>query len=409
MNTDPNLWLHHHVANSAFLDRYPYYSFILAQMTAVEDPTVDVMAVCTYREKIYLRVNVDFFVRQLQYLNGVLLHEVHHVVLGHLTDPKFHDAVHPDLIGLAMEISANEYISEPLPGQPAKWQDYTRFGIQSGQSTLQRYELLVRARRNSDRLPRFLPIDRHITGGVLGGHSDDPAKTPSPPQLVTDLVSAVIQQVQAQIKVHGPLRGPMLLAGKAPGDLLEELSGTHDRPPSHREWKAAIRMFVGLIRAPVHTFARPNRRFPDKLGQVPGRVYFPGQVDMPRLIVAIDTSASMSSQELCEIARQLIPLSSLVKITVVECDAAIQRVYPFTGRLAGVAGRGGTDLRPVFAAEFLREHRPDGIIYFTDGWGPYPNEEPRVKTLWVLSKPDQFTCPWGKQAQLSRFQKSGLA
>ena len=403
MSNGPNAWLHDHLGRSGFLNRYPYYAFTLAQMTAVEDPAVSVMAVSAYEETFYLHVNVDFFVREPQYLNGVLLHEVHHVVLGHLTDPKFQDVAHLDLMDLAMEISANEYINEPLPGRPARWQDYARYGVQKNQSTLDRYHLLVRARHSGVFLPLGISIDDHIARGVGGGQFDD--LLGGAPPLVEDLLRTTIQKVQERIKVQGPLQCDGLLAGKTPGDLLEELCETDVRPPSYQEWKAAIQMFAGLIRCPVHTYARPNRRFPDKVGQIPGRVYFPGQVDTPRLMVVIDTSGSMSTHELCEIARQLIPLSSLVKITVVECDAAIQRTYPFTGRLTDMAGRGGTDLRPVFAPQFLKEHRPDGMIYFTDGLGPYPPKDPGVKTLWILSKPHDFSCPWGERARLSRFQE----
>lgn len=59
--------------------------------------------------------------------------------------------------------------------------------------------------------------------------------------------------------------------------------------------------------------------------------------------------------------------------------------------------RGGTDLRPVFQSKFLPEHRPDGIIYFTDGCGPCPEQDPGVRTLWILTKPIPFPCTWGEK------------
>jgi predicted metal-dependent peptidase len=62
-----------------------------------------------------------------------------------------------------------------------------------------------------------------------------------------------------------------------------------------------------------------------------------------------------------------------------------------------VVGRGGTDLRPVFEPAFLREHQPDGIVYFTDGCGPYPMEDPGIKTLWVLTSGPRFGCTWGER------------
>jgi len=129
-------------------------------------------------------------------------------------------------------------------------------------------------------------------------------------------------------------------------------------------------------------------------------MWYPSSHGRPTLLAAIDTSGSMSGAELSEIAAHLRVLHGLARITVVECDARIQRVYPFEGRLDSVAGRGGTDFRPVFEPAFLADHDPDGIIYFSDGWGPYPEDEPRVRTLWVLTKPWQFDCPWGDKAEL---------
>ena len=58
------------------------------------------------------------------------------------------------------------------------------------------------------------------------------------------------------------------------------------------------------------------------------------------------------------------------RVTVVECDAVVQRTYPYRGRLTSVHGRGGTDLRPAFAAQVLGTVKPDVIVYFTDGDGP---------------------------------------
>lgn len=124
------------------------------------------------------------------------------------------------------------------------------------------------------------------------------------------------------------------------------------------------------------------------------------RTERPRLLVAIDTSLSMTRAELEEIARQLVVVSERAHLTIAECDAAVQRVYPFAGRLDHVAGRGGTDLRPVFAPEVLGESDIDGVVYFTDGNGPTPHEPPLVPTLWVLTKPDAFVCPWGQRAWL---------
>jgi predicted metal-dependent peptidase len=108
----------------------------------------------------------------------------------------------------------------------------------------------------------------------------------------------------------------------------------------------------------------------------------------------------MTEAELAEVARQLRPMSELARIIVVECDAAIARVYPFNGTIDRVKGRGGTDLRPVFEPRFLRQHGADGVVYFTDGQGPFPDRPPSIPVLFMLTKPGDFACPWGLRARL---------
>jgi predicted metal-dependent peptidase len=399
MSDSIRTWLYDYVHDPTFVGKYRYYAGVLARLDAVADPFVHVMAVSAHGARFYLHVNVDFFTRppsNVQYLRGVLLHEVHHIVLGHVSNPKFQKPEHPDLMQLAMEMSANEYIREPLPGQPVLWQDFVRLGVHSGQSTLERYECLVQARCEG-RLPRWVAVfvDDHLPRGV--GRCD--AAPPLDPGLHVR-VHRLLRDAIEDARKGGASPGG-LLWGRDPGRFLEELPDTEVEPERFMNWKAAVHMFVGLVRAPLHTYRRPSRRFPDKVGLIPGRMFFPS-AGKPSVLIAIDTSGSMSGEELAEIAGQLRPLSDLVRITVVECDAAIQRVYPFEGTITEMAGRGGTDLRPVFAADFLREHRPDGVIYFTDGEGPFPPDDPGVKTLWVLSKPWGFACPWGIKAHLAR-------
>lgn len=150
-----------------------------------------------------------------------------------------------------------------------------------------------------------------------------------------------------------------------------------------------------------YTYVHPSRRFPDRVGEIPGRFWSPGSSEKPRLVVAIDTSASMSAEELREVGCQLRLLWSLVQITIVECDVEIKRVHPFQGIFSDVIGRGGTDLRPVFEVDFLRTLRPKGVVYFTDGLAPYPEGGPGIRTLWVLTKEEPFPCEWGKAVVLS--------
>jgi predicted metal-dependent peptidase len=406
MTSELATWLDAFLREPTFLAKYPYYVAILAKMSPVADPSVTRMAVSLHAGRFYLHINVDAFLAEPQYLRGVLLHEVHHVVLGHLTHPKFEIAAEPELMDLALETSANEYIEEPLPN-PIVWRAYAAAGMRAGQSTIERYETLVAHLRTTGARPRPAPGSggTHGTPGPLDDHrflrqgERLPGGVPQTESLVRD---ALENANPSSARDDERPEGSALIAGRAPGRLLEELSGRAERPEDYIDWKAALRMFVARARAPVHTYARPSRRFPNLVGLWPGRHYVPRLLTKPRLLVAIDTSLSMSSKELAEVGRQLGEMAKQATLIIAECDVEIARMYPFSGTLSHVAGRGGTDLRPVFDPEVLGATKADGVIYFTDGDGPVPDDPPPRPTLWILTKPHEFHCRWGHRSWLGR-------
>jgi predicted metal-dependent peptidase len=392
-------WLGAFVADRAFVRKYPYYASVLARLFPVADPDVSSMAVELYDGRHYLRVNPDYFAENPAYLTGILLHEVHHVVLGHLSHPKFRDPAEPRLMELAVEMSANEYVEEPLPN-PIVWRAFERYGVRAGQSTLTRYQKLCDAMPPADVTLAPRPCDDHRPW--LGGRPN-PGALEQTRRLVDDAAREARERLEALGPPPGDPAPPAArLAGRDPGRLLEELAGALDAPATFLDWKEALALFSSRVRAPVHSYARPSRRFPGRPFEVPGRLYAARSVGYPKLLVAVDTSLSVSADELAEVARHLARLGPLASIVVAECDAEIARLGPFTGALNEVRGRGGTDLRPVFGPEALGRVRPDGVVYFTDGQGPFPERPPPVPVLWVLTRPEAFECPWGTKARLER-------
>jgi predicted metal-dependent peptidase len=72
----------------------------------------------------------------------------------------------------------------------------------------------------------------------------------------------------------------------------------------------------------------------------------------------------------------------------VQCDTEIRaRAWLARGTTPDrVRGRGGTDLRPPFAAAELRRYEPDLVVVFTDGHGPAPERAPAsCAVIWVLT------------------------
>jgi predicted metal-dependent peptidase len=394
-------WLHDFIHGADFLSRYPLYVCALSRFEVLEDEGVPSMAVSALAGgRIRLHVNPTYFAEHPQYLRGILLHEVHHVVLGHLT-PRFRGRAWPKLMEIAMEVSANEDIREQLP-DPVTWQQFSALGLRPNQSTQQRYELLVEHR---DQLPPLsVPfgqlVDDHRPSSGQGVAEPRDAGVLADAALLTGTSALIQRLVREAGDFDAHLEGAML-AGRTPGQLQQELQLGQQAPQAEVDWKAALAFFVPRSRTSTLSWSRPSRRQPARIGEVPGRQRRPGQGAKPHLLVAIDTSGSMRQTELAEIAAQLRRVNRHARITVVECDHSIQRTYPFQGSIQTVMGRGGTDLRPPFSPEVLAEHRPDGIVFFTDGGGPHPEDAPGVKTHWVLTTDlERFPCPWGRKVCL---------
>ncbi len=426
MSSEIESWLAEFARGAAFVEKYPYYAAILGRLLPVADPSVQRMAVSLHHARFYLHVNVESFLREPQFVTGVLLHEVHHVALGHLTHPKFAECEEPELMDLAVEMSANEFIEEALPPH-ISWRAYTAYGIRARQSTRERYDKLLahlqgtgsRPRAANDERDAQQVIDDHrflrkgeaIAGGVAQtaltvkralDDAREHRRDQPPPEKQKPKERPFGKKMgdaeQTQTDDAGLPR--YLICGRTAEQLLEELFETTRAPEHAMDWRAALAMFFARARSPVHSWSRPSRRFPERIFEVPGRSWTPRRVDEPRLLVAIDTSLSMTRRELEEVARQLAVLSERAHVIIAECDVQVSRVYPFPGRLDTVMGRGGTDLRPVFAPSLLGTHDVDGVVYFTDGDGPFPREAPPVPTLWVLTKPREFGCPWGERARM---------
>ncbi|TFH20034.1 MAG: hypothetical protein E4H03_12890, partial [Myxococcales bacterium] len=342
---------------------------------------VHAMAVSRDGGRVRLHVNPDFFSTDPDSAAGVLLHEVHHVVQGHVDDESLREVEHRDLMQMAMEVAANDLVRECLPGTPVKADAFERFGVRPGLSTMAIYRLLAAARERGEEMPG-LPGDSCSHVLVIDPDLD----------------------IEQLLDRYGPRRTAQLLRHAHAGlelSEIERLIQDDGRPPVTMDWRTAIRLMLPRTRSRRYTYRYPSRRAPNRLGEVPGRQRMTSRNERVRVLAAIDTSGSMTDPELAEIARQMAVLGRLANVTVVECNKQIQRVYPFRKKLTDVQGGGGTSYIPVFEPGLLRHTHTEAIVYFTDGQcRRYPRASPKVPTLWVLTEGGRFSCPWGKRARL---------
>lgn len=145
-------------------------------------------------------------------------------------------------------------------------------------------------------------------------------------------------------------------------------------------WRKHMRMFVAKSIKSIRyrTHQRQSKRFKGQKGI--------RRRNKCKIIVAIDTSASVTIQELSLFYSEIIKISKQgVSIDIAEVDTELQRIYQFDGKLPNaVHGRGGTSFEPVFRHLQETTNNYDGLIYFTDGMASVPSNYINIKTLWVL-------------------------
>ncbi len=375
-------WFQDALRRCAFLERYPLYTYIVSRFQPRDNPDIDVMAVSGEAGQPVLHINREYFADASEHLQGVLLHEIHHVVLGHLTDPRFRRPRFPAAMTIATEISANEDIREALPGAPIRLEQFGHLGIDTGQSTWERYEILIASQAD----PLSITTNMRCCSGQLSQRWAGAVDSRIVAELIGDANDARRDRSER-------------IAGRTPGELLESLRDVDATSLTPLNWRDLLRHIAPKGCGRTHTYARPSRRFPARVGEVPGTSRR-CQESRTRLLAVIDTSSSMKAAVVSDIFAELERLHAYADILVVECDATIQRVYSLARRPGDIKGRGGTDLRPPFERDFLARHRPAGVAYFTDGAGPYPDEPPGVPTLWVLTDTAPFGCPWGLQVRM---------
>ena len=141
-------------------------------------------------------------------------------------------------------------------------------------------------------------------------------------------------------------------------------------------------------------------------------------------VIAIDTSGSVMGETVqrfvektYSILKDTESFNSKINVHIIQCDANIQEHVKITSQkefddylgAMMVKGLGGTDFRPVFeeidsliaAHEFTRLK---GMIYFTDGYGVFPEKKPAYETAFVFLRDeydDPPVPPWAIKLVLS--------
>ena len=318
------------------------------------------------------------------------------------------------LANVAMDMEINQYIDKSmLPEGGIDIDDYADLNLDERAGSRYYYDALLKAQKdkkqngscgddNMDKLLDGMESGETtiiINGNISGDQLGDGKEVELPdhkweefenmPDAEKKLIEKQLQRVLQDAKEQ-----TLKKRGYVPGEIENVLVLDEVIPPKFN-WKAYIRRFTGIS---TKIFTRKIRRKENKrYSENPGL-----KVKMrQKMLLAIDTSGSVSNSELKEFMNEMHHLYKCgVDITIIQCDTTIKSIEPYKGEKEySVTGRGGTSFDPVL--EYYNANKKyTSLVYFTDGEA-WTDVKPKKAVLWVLSERSDFNedLP-GKQIRL---------
>ncbi len=324
---------------------------------------------------------------------ALLKHELLHIAFFHITE--FDHLADKAIKNLAQDLEVNQYIDPAII--PDSWytlKSFPHLKLEPNKGTNYYYKKLMESMNNNgpdsniikEMKENYDKGERQFTNGKgqpqemseLGQSESGEATNDATRRLVQSQTEGTLKEVEDQVKKS---------RGTIPGELQSLLNGIGVTEAPKFDWKSYFRRFIGasLKVYTVKTRRKPNLRFEDNPAlKVKQRKH---------ILVAIDTSGSVSDSELTEFFQEIRHIHKTgVDVTIVQCDTAISKIYSYKpNEPVKIYGRGGTSFDPVvdYYNENLRKYTC--LVYLTDGEAPAPENQPRHKMLWVLSSKSHKT------------------
>jgi predicted metal-dependent peptidase len=383
---------------------------ILMIMTKRECNSISTMGVSVIGSSIALFYNKDY-VNKLsdEELRYVLKHEIYHIVLHHCTHRQSEDPREKDMDNIAADLAINSLIIKTSSIMPPKNGTYAKeYGFEEKLSREQ-YLTLLRDKAEEENKQK-----NKSGNGQGGGQGDDQSDDQSDGQgsdqgsdqgsgkssgygdgkgnsfddhgnwQESSIADEIIRNKVLQIsKTKGAW-------GNMPGDVQALIMAAQT---SQISWQRYLKLYLGLLISSqtTSTFKRPNRRY--------GYPYSgTKRKHLDKKLVAIDTSGSMSDEDLAQILAEINRLQEIYPVDLILFDHDIQ-LGPIDYSRKHVSfdfvGRGGTSFQPVF--DIAEEKRYSTVIVLTDGFAPPPREPVGIKdTIWVITEDGEMPVDWGK-------------
>lgn len=410
--------------------REAFYGLLLLTINKLKEEKIPTAGVSLQGINTCLSVNPDFWFNTLKSQDeriAILKHELLHLAMFHLHNrARYADKI---LFNIAADCEINQYIDKNmLPGaniprakydqmleaakqvaeslkpqlesgaiteeefikqipdvpiRPVLLEDYD-FGANDAKKGTKYYYDRLKQQLGTGQSPHLDQMYQAMQAGVPTVCSHGTWKDfENLPKATQELIKG---QVDYQLKTTA--QSMQKSRGTIPGELRDYIDDLLKDKPAVIDWRGYFRLFIGSSNK---TYVRKTRRRPSYRHPDSPKIIIKSE---KHVLFAVDTSGSMSNRELQECFQELQHvMKSGVQVTVVECDAAIGRVYPYDRAGAQgtkISGGGGTSFQPVVDMYNEGKDIYTTLVYFTDGYAPVPNPSPLKQMLWVLSSGNTY-------------------
>jgi predicted metal-dependent peptidase len=388
-------------ATSGLILEEPFYGHFFVGILKEVHERIQTMAIGPSGHHVKLHINPIFWKSQLTNRNlqmGLVKHEILHVVFKHIFRGK--EYAQKDIFNIACDLVVNQYIRvDWLPANRIHLGLFPGIGLEPERDADEYYRKLCRLKEKWEELAagdgdgETGENKDNLTGkeawenlkNILGDSSEwqerhilweDLERLPA---AMRELLEDQINEAIAQSLEKS--RRDTKEWGKLPAGLRQHLQEFENSRKPVVNWKRLLRIFS---ESSSRTYVRSTlKRASKRYGTTPGIKVKKRQ----KLLVALDTSGSISQEDLGEFFAEIYHIWKRgAEIMVVECDTQIAATYPYRGITpSAIHGGGGTNFdAPILYAN--TRYAPDALVYFTDGFGPVPKIPARMPMLWMISR-----------------------
>ena len=323
-----------------------------------------------------LVINPDFFGDLSEpHQQGLLKHELLHIAFGHIILSDRYP--NKKLFNIAADIEINQYIDKYMlpPGGLTRF-SFPGIFLPEKAGTKVYYDILNKecdgdGGSGNEELDKLL---KEMNGESQYCHKswDEISQLPeAEKKLVQKQYEHQMKQTAEEIQKK---------CGTIPGELAEIIERLFTITPPKFNWKQYLKRFINNA-SKVYTKKlrrKNNKRYTGNPGlKIKHRNH---------VLVGVDTSGSVSSEELIEFMNELTHMYKTGnEITVAQFDTQLTDVSPFNPKQNWeIKGRGGTYFQPVVDHYNDPKNKYSAFICLTDGEADTPENCPN-NALWVHS------------------------